>query len=595
MVNNNVNDSISEKLTEFISTLDRDLNSILYNNEFLNIRLKEQHLILKDQILKQISGLFISSEKIYASDSFKPILPNIWTDYQSLCIEWFYQWKKILKETSKMVTKGKGLNNNNNNVTVEFRVMKSKLSKLMKIFHRFYYQILEYITCHFDTSLVIPTKLIGDLNLESLIQKVPHLAKIRYLLQPTDKGTICVVLTFYYCLLYLGKIRYHQTILEDPFYIKFKRNRQVISSSSDDLFRKAKRYWIMAISLVPSMGQSYKQLSKLSLHDYDYSKTLYYHIRSYFARSNSSKAKDYQDIIIFFKERNWKQINKLFGEDDNVKNNVMNKLMEIIRYYLLIDNFGFNQTNRSFNENGKIFDLKYNLLLKLQDPQVFEYQDFWNETIITMIGISSIIMSRINESSSSSFSIWNEKIHEKFVEFIFDVLFQIITHINKMLSQDEDDITNIDPFLTILRVLNCWIKSNILVLRFAHRYSPICHIMSEFINQISNSTQFGWIALENRKPRRSYLFMDDVSLRDFTCIGNNLTDFNDTEVFSTNNVVNRLTGNAPKACLLSKRQEFELKLIAIVTSMKRFLNHNKCGISIKLRKENGEEKVKNNY
>ena len=210
MVNDNGNDGksyIEEQLKEFISTLNCNLNSSLYNNEFLNIRLKEQHIVLKDLILKQINGLFISSEIPYIFKNFEPILPMIWNDYQSLCIEWFYKWRQLLKETSTVSTEGRFRNNRNRNVQVEFRIMKSKLSKLMKIFHRFYYQILEYIVCYFDTSLVIPTQLTSGLNLGSVIQKVPHFAKNRYLLQTTDKGTIHVVLTFYYCLLYLGKIR----------------------------------------------------------------------------------------------------------------------------------------------------------------------------------------------------------------------------------------------------------------------------------------------------------------------------------------------------------------------------------------------------
>ena len=97
MVNDNGNDGksyIEEQLKEFISTLNCNLNSSLYNNEFLNIRLKEQHIVLKDLILKQINGLFISSEIPYIFKNFEPILPMIWTDYQSLCIEWFYKWRQ---------------------------------------------------------------------------------------------------------------------------------------------------------------------------------------------------------------------------------------------------------------------------------------------------------------------------------------------------------------------------------------------------------------------------------------------------------------------------------------------------------------------
>lgn len=597
MVNDNGNDGksyIEEQLKEFISTLNCNLNSSLYNNEFLNIRLKEQHIVLKDLILKQINGLFISSEIPYIFKNFEPILPMIWNDYQSLCIEWFYKWRQLLKETSTVSTEGRFRNNRNRNVQVEFRIMKSKLSKLMKIFHRFYYQILEYIICYFDTSLVIPTQLTSGLNLGSVIQKVPHFAKNRYLLQTTDKGTIHVVLTFYYCLLYLGKIRYHQTMLENPFYIKYKGNMHVKLSMSNETFQKAKRYWIMATILVPSMEESYKQLSKVFLHSNDYSKAIYYHIRCCFARSNRIKSNNYKDIMIFFKERCWKKENRQLETMDNIKYDLMNNIMEIIRYYLVTDSLEFNRTHKSINENEEILNLKYTLLLKLQDPNMFIYNEFWTDIIIIMIGISSLMMDNSNNNNkklssglytSIAPSYSNERIHKYFIEFIFDVLFQIITYLNKMISHNEIDLDTIDPFLTILRVVNCWIKSHIPVLRFAHRYLPICHVISEFIKQINKSAQYSWISYENEKPKRSYLFMDDVSLRDFACIGYRLTDFNDTEVFHMNNAINRLTGNAPEACLLSKKQETELKLVAIVTSMKRFLKHNKCAITTKLQEE----------
>ncbi|KAK5961524.1 Est1p PWA37_000887 [Arxiozyma heterogenica] len=599
---NNNNSNISEQLKKFIFTLDYELNSVLYNNEFLNIRLKEQHTVLRDQILEQISGLSISSNKSCINEHIEPILPIIWNRYQSLCIEWFYKWKQLLKETSNISAKGRSHNNRKGNITVEFRIMKSKLSKLMKIFHRFYYQILEYIICYFDTSLVISTQVTSGLNLGNHIQKLSHLAKNRYLLQTTDKGTVHVVLSFYYCLLYLGKIRYHQTILEDPLHIKYKRNKHVELLKTNDIFQKAKRYWIMATIVVPSMDESYKQLSKVFLHCNNYSKAIFYHVRCYFARSNSSKANSYNDIIDFFKERYWRRENRQFEKMDNIEYDLVSSTMEIIRYYLLLNNSKFNQTNNSIDENGEILELKSNILLKLQDPQVFMYHEFWIDIIITMIGISTLIMENSNAndkkslSAVSSFVHWNERIHKLFIRFVFDILFHIITYINKMISYDEIDINRIDPFLTILRVMNCWIKSHIPVLRFAHRYLPICHIISEFINQINKSSRYSWISYKNEKPKRSYLFMDDVLLRDFTCIGYSLTDFNDTEVFHMDNFINRLTGNAPRTCLLSKEQETELKLIAIVTSMKRFLHHNKCGTTIKLQEEETvKEKTKNNY
>lgn len=576
---------VTSQLEKYNETLDRHLNSIFYGNEFLNETLKTQHTTLRDMILKQMGALFSSA--FFGDREVK--LPLIWQNYQSSCVRWCYEWRMAIKESQ---SREQQYPRRIKNITVEFRVMTNKISKMMKIFHRFYYQILEYITCHFDTSLLIPSQLTGDLNLEGLIQKMPHLASRRHLLQPNDKATVHVIMTFYYCLLFLGKIRYHQTILEDRSYMyaNATKSRWTLNNDRNNIreFNKARRYWNMATILVPSMGETYYQLSKLASHNNDYVKKVYYLIRTHFARSNQkANPHDYNDIIQFFQNKSWKSD----GYDVDL---LINHVFEIMRHYLM---FGITPDNTNNNEgildneSEQILHLKHDVLICLQTETLLANTEVVNDLIVVLIGIFAIVQDyHIADMVSSSSKL--NKSNECLLEFILDVIFQIIRHINKSISTNPlYNKDNLLPFIVTLRVINCWIKSNIVVLKFAHRYLPICHIICEFLKtlkqeDIKSSPSLHGLIRVNKRPHRLYLFEEDVTLREFTCIGCGLSDFDDTDIFNQNNVINRLTGHAPKACLLQKEEEFSLRLQAIVVSMKRFLNHNKCGVDFIMGEKN---------
>lgn len=571
-----------EILKGFNDSLDRDLNSIFYNNVFLNTKLKDDHQTLKHIILSRMHNLCTMqlAKRKHMNPDFKTRIPLVWSDYHSVCINWFYEWKNIIKESK---TKSKTFKD----VTVEFRVLKSKLARLLKTFHRLYYGILEYITCHFDTSLVIPTKLISDLNLEGLLEKMPHLTQIRKLLTPRGKATSHVVLSFYHCLLSLGKIRYHQLILEDSSFVRSHRHTGKMNSTARSLhLKKAERYWLMAARLVPSKSDTYKQLSKLSVEENNYSREIYFSIRRHFTRVNDNKQDSQAEIVSFFKERKWVQMESSLTATSLERNNILHELFEIIRYHILIEINEVKVKYISPEEAEHIRTLKCHVSENLQMPHILVNGAFTNDHIVILVGIFSMTQqSHAFEGIASTPLYQSTNSNQSLLEFILDVVFQIISTANKQLKEGNNfNAVDMISYLAIMRVTNCWIKSDNTVLNYAHRYRPICEIMCDFISTINEIESLCWISHVNKKPKRSYLFEEDVMLKEFTCIECRLTDFDDTEIFDMDHVADRLIGHTPKTSILTKEEEFYLRLRAVVTSMKGFLRHNKCGIKVELTK-----------
>ncbi|KAG0658535.1 Translation inhibition and nonsense-mediated decay [Monosporozyma unispora] len=566
------NKDITDMLELFKKSLDRELNSIFYNNLFLNTKLKENHQEIKDTILTSMNKLFAGSSKPDGKIKFQKQLPLVWSTYQSVCIKWFYDWKFVIKERKNNTYKFK-------DTTVEFRILKTKLGKVLKIFHKFYYQILEYIACHFDTSAVIPTKLISDLNLEGLIQNMPHLAQRRQLLQPTERSTTYVLLTFYYCLLYLGKIRYHQTVLEGSSFIfpengKEQKQRKLLD------FKKAARYWLMASVLLPSMGETYKHLSKLSLEENNFSKAIYFLIRCHFASGNKNKKESMRNIIDIFQGRKWEGMDK--SNNTPEVSNLLQKSFEIMRHYLFTNETETKVEKRSIQKDGFINNLKDDVLLNCQRNPMFIDAIFNSNFITILVGVFVISKKfQTLENKTSSLPSQPSKANEWFLDFILNITIQVISEVNNRLKEyDNLNIDDMISLLAILRVINCWIISDKTVLSYVHRYKPIYPIMCEFILMINQNESLCSISHVNKRPGRQYLFEEDVILREFTVIDCNLSDFNDSRIFEMENVVNRLIGDAPKANILTKKEEFHLRLKAVVTSMKRFIEQNKCDIKL---------------
>lgn len=571
---------IAENLKGLNESLDRDLNSIFYNNVFLNTKLKGDHQTLKHMILSRMNNLCtipIENRKHIKLD-FKTQLPLVWNEYQSLCIKWFYEWKSIIKQSRDKSHRYK-------DVTVECRVFNSKLAKLLKAFHRFYYEIIEYITCHFDTSLVIPTKLISDLNLEGLLQKMPHLVQTRKLIVPRDKSTSHVVLSFYHCLLSLGKIRYHQVILEDSLFMRGHKNTSKRNAKVRTLqFRKAERYWSMAVNLIPSKGATYKQLSKLSMEENNYTKEIYFSVRRHFARVNDNKQDSHTKIIGFFKERKWGQMETSSTATNLDGNNLLNGLFEIMRHHILIETNEANLKYTSAEETERFKTLKNHVLVGLQTQPVLMNGAFTNDHIITLIGIFSLSQQlQPSEGLAATPLRQLTKSNQSLLKFILDIVSQIIGIAKYQLKGGTNlNMEDMVSFLAIIRVINCWLKLDNTVLSYAHRYKPFCEIVREFMSTINEIESLCWILHENKRPKRSYLFEEDVMLKEFTCIDCRLTDFDDTEIFDMEHVADRLIGHSPKTDILTKEEEFQLRLRAVVISMKRFLRHNKWGIKVEL-------------
>ncbi|MCB6603095.1 hypothetical protein LI129_20065, partial [Erysipelatoclostridium ramosum] len=59
----------------------------------------------------------------------------------------------------------------------------------------------------------------------------------------------------------------------------------------------------------------------------------------------------------------------------------------------------------------------------------------------------------------------------------------------------------------------------------------------------------------SHRPKRSYLFREDIIFREFSCINFALTDFNDDYVYDSPDMINNIIGCPTLTKMLSPKEE----------------------------------------
>ena len=78
--------------------------------------------------------------------------------------------------------------------------------------------------------------------------------------------------------------------------------------------------------------------------------------------------------------------------------------------------------------------------------------------------------------------------------------------------------------------------------------------------------------------KREYYFEEDIILANFTCISFSECLFDNSKIFGSEDMVDRIEGFVPKAEKLSKRGEAKVKLNVILHYGKDILLKNKCNV-----------------
>ncbi|CAG59660.1 uncharacterized protein GVI51_G08371 [Nakaseomyces glabratus] len=154
--------------------------------------------------------------------------------------------------------------------------------------------------------------------------------------------------------------------------------------------------------------------------------------------------------------------------------------------------------------------------------------------------------------------------HKAILQLIFEIL---ESHVLTQMPNNEDlQISD----LVLLRLILVWIKTNRPILFFAHRRRPFIHQMASIQQKYAVQYQISNANKIIHRPKRLYLFKEDIDYRGLICFGSELTDFNDELIQSCEDVADRIMGFVDQQDKLSEEDELKLRYLAICSSINKF-------------------------
>lgn len=490
------------------------------------------------------------------------ILEPIW--------QWFSKWRDMLFFQGK-IDKTK---------YVQFGRMKRSLRRSFKLIHRFYYWIIEYIVSRYDTRLIIPKIVVSQLNLSPTASSTPvKLEKI----EQSGNITVLIVTTFHCSLNYLGLTHYHMSLIEKTSNVYLK-----------DDFKKSERYIDLAITLLPSMGVSYANKAMVSLRYNDFTSTIFEAIRGSLIRLPDLNycTKIYADLILSYDTATNKQYNRLFLEtsrntsenspDQQQRKILRSYFLAILGSYLAPDIWSDEANPEYLKNNFKISQIETYFFDSLATSTTFADLDIIFKYLIIIIGSTHLQLFYHNGDFGTITHLKELSKQElSFLKFTFKFITMLLK--NVILGKWEKYFKEYQ-YLAMVRVINCWIKSNIAILKFAHRDESFCQAMAELLNDIFESKYSNHLYKISKRPTRAgYFFQEDILLKEFSCVNFALTDFNDVELFRMPDLLNRIVWppvgyrneNVEKS---GNEVENMWRLEVVVVSGMKFLKNGPSGI-----------------
>ncbi|CCH62611.1 hypothetical protein TBLA_0H03300 [Henningerozyma blattae CBS 6284] len=491
------------------------------------------------------------------------ILDMLWDKIYYPIFKWFQAWKRHLSPKSSQEQPK----------YVEFRKMNSKFNKFFSIVHKFYYLTIELLNSKYDMSTVISNKIIKDLNLPLFNESKKYSKPTKLIeLKQDSKFTVLVVVSFHRCVLYLGSAQRYRTMSEKLF-----------DRFSVQDFKKAFRYLDIASLLLPSVGEPHLQKSLIYLNTNNFGCATYEFIRCSLSRIPNQSGLSMFKTMMFDKNsiirEKFDEILKSTQVYEISGSKIVNR--EIIEYYFLAL-FGcyfaptsWTKENSNFEKLYNDMNLKYlkRIYYERMSTRYIKNIQLIFKNLIILIGGYQLLINEQNKKITTLNDLTNQLIN--YLNFTFEFISNLIENVIKPAWCK--DIENWE-YLAIIRIIECWIKSNKIILLFSHRNTKFCKSLGIFLNEIWKSEKLNFETFSKHRPKRNYYFEEDVILKEFSCINNVLTDFNDNEIFSTINKSDRLIGNINKEEKLTIQQENQLRLEAIVSSGYKFLNNNSYGV-----------------
>lgn len=533
-------------LSGFLSFVDSKLTRMV--NESLEVQ-KKIHESGRDGSV---------STKTEIDDRTVPLILRLY--WEKIChpiFKWFQAWKRMISPK----TPGEKPR------YVEFRKMNAKLTKFFKSTHKFYYSVLEQIVARYDCSGLMPSKLVEELNLK--VDESPEQIKF----EANGSFAVLIVMTLHNCLLYLGTTHRYKTVGEKI------TNRYHLQD-----FEKSIRYLDLACLFLPSIGEAHLQKGLIYIQTENFGSALYQFTRSALARIPSPAAQS--NLATLICDRNshlrhkFDQVIKHVSRQEIDRTKIINK--EVIEFYFVIL-FGshFAPASWKVDELEGISGLAAleRVLYEKISTRYAKNIDLIFENLIVALGgfdlLSKCSRSDVKGADLKTLDANDSKQNRsRYLSFLFKYVSHILHVIREAWEKNFEDF----HYLAMVRVVECWLKSNRVALQYAHRDDNFCKALALLLNSILKSDKYDNNCNTDSKPTRSYYFEEDVLLKEFSTVRYALSDFNDEKIFTSSDSTARLMGYVPESEKLREEEEATLRLKAVVCSGRKFLVKNACGI-----------------
>ncbi|SCU81699.1 LADA_0C00540g1_1 [Lachancea dasiensis] len=496
------------------------------------------------------------SAPVNSAEVAQLIMDNCWKCVHYPIFKWFQLWRQHLI-SSKVDQKPR---------IVEFRKLNAKLTKFFKAIHKFYYGVIERITTTYDLHSIIPKPLLLQLNLKA----GPTVTSPGFPLGNEDARAASVMFLVHGSLLNLGSCHRYKSMCE-----------KVYNGPQDfSLFKKTMRYFNLATLVLPSVGELYLQKGLVYVHVGDFGSSTYSFARSALSRLPSSAG--FANFMNSVCDRKSKIFNQIVGSFHDVhkqasQGKIVNR--EIIEIYFLVlfgskfaPELWIGNDHKSLISEMMLTHVEQQVLGKTATKYARNLESIFQNLVLIIGGFD--ILKILNRKSSQTSNA--QETESKYLAFALDY---ISNFIDNVVIKELDNV-NEWVYLAFVRVCECWLTTNKSVLHFAHRSTKFCEVMMTLINLLLDhlSTSSKQKMDLTHRPRRPYFFEEDVMLRDFKPLKYSLCDFKDSELFQGDNSSQALIGMVDKK--ISKKEEHESRILAIVVSGKKFLAKNACGIQL---------------
>ncbi|EJS42362.1 ebs1p [Saccharomyces arboricola H-6] len=571
----------TEDIPAAFNGIKNQLNSILKSNQLFQdyallngflafVHSKSNALVIssvESQYALQISKISPKTEPVsFDHGKISLILDFSWESVHYPIFKWFQMWRNYIlfqKENKKQQTR-----------FIEFRKMTSKMLKFFKTVQSFYLDIINTVYKRYNIYEFLPNKIIEDLKLNA-IEGVGSDGDNRAVGTISNDSPFVVLIStiFHRCMLFLGTAQRYKSLLGES------SNKYTVSN-----FEKSLDFFHLASLMLPSAGETYSQTGAVFLQTGNLGTAMYNFIKGMMTKMPSPVSiKNFQAIMVdnkSFLNRNLHTVimNTYLQESKGGRT----PTREILEFYYL-GLFGSMWSPNSWRDDSKPNQLNNGIKVKHLEVVLYEtmstrylnnLQTIFNNLIITIGGFHLMLKRRSDIHIKTLEALRSNELD--YLKFAFKFIVHIINDIVKKSWSENPEVPEI---LGMVRVINCWIKSNLMVLQYSQTNIEFVNSMAYLINDIMKKKPSFIHNINEHLPNRTYWFEEDLTVKGLTFINFQLSDFEDQdEIFEMDHNFDRLIGDPPLCDKKSASSELLLRLRAIVSLSSILLMDNKCGV-----------------